>query len=292
MVRKYNSTATKNKRRIRRAKPTARNQKRQIASTQNQIIAIKKHINLTKERMRWHCGFVGLNMTSYPFVIPLTSGPSLTSPASVNTVLGEPLPWSVVMTPGLQATPANKSKYVVNKQYVDLTITSGNEAALTHYTAFVVQLQPKTASQTYQATQSMTNLLRDQDFITPLNATGNDSGYGAYVNNDRYKIIKRLEFETSGIVPTAHPENKQVSSSGDTGRGTRTLQVRRTQFKLNYGSTLFKSAGDDATGTTLNYAEINPEQKRFIVIFNDNSLLDLEVPTVSMSSLITGYSCE
>lgn len=286
------TTAQKNKRRITRQRPNARNQKRQIASTQNQIIAIKKHINLTKERLRWHCGFTGLSMASYPFVIPLTSGPSLTQPASVNTILGEPVPWRVVMTPGLQATPANKSKYVVNKQYVDLTITSGNEAALTHYTAFVVQLQPKTASQTYAATTSMSTLLRDQDYITPLNSLGNDSGYGAYINNDRYKIIKRLEFETLGIVPTAHPENKVSSASGDTGRGTRTLQVRRTQFKLNYGSTVFKSAGDDATGTTLNYAEINPEQKRFIVIFSDNSLLDVEMPTVSMSSLITGYSAE
>lgn len=292
MPRGKKPAALKNKQRISKQRPSARNQKKQIASNQNQIIAIKKHINLTKERVRWHCGFVGLSMTSYPFIIPLTSGPSLTQPASVNTVLGEPVPWQVVMTPGLQATPANKSKYVVNKQYVDLTITSGNEAALTHYTAFLVQLEPKTASQTYQSTTSMSTMVRDQDYITPLNSVGNDSGYGAYINNDRYKIIKRIEFETLGIVPTAHPENKVSSASGDTGRGTRTLQVRRSQFKINYGSTVFKSAGDDATGVTLNYADINPEQKRFIVIFSDNSLLDLETPVVSMSSLITGYSAE
>ena len=289
MPKKPRTTAAKNRRRIRRARPTARNQKKQIASTQNQIVAIKKHLNLTKERMRWHCGFTGVAMTAYPLIIPLTSGPSVTNPAVVNTVIGTSVPWTTTMTPAPQGINTFRSKTVVNKQYVDLTVTAGNETALLHLTAFVVQLQPKVAQQTYTDTSSMSTLIRGTDYITPLTALGGDSGYGAYINNQRYRIIKRLEFETAGYSPSA---NALGQATGNTGRGTNSWYLKRTQLKLNYGSTLFKSSGDVATTQSLEYADINPEQKRFIVIFSDNSLVDLEFPSISMSSLITGYAAE
>jgi len=289
MPRKYKSTAAKNKRRIAKSAPTARNQKKQIASAQNQIVAIKQHLNLTKERMRWHCGFTGVAVTGYPLIIPLTSGPSATNPAVINTVLGTSVPWTTTMTPAPQGVNTFRSKTVVNKQYVDLTVTAGNETALLHLTAFVVQLQPKVASQTYGDTSSMSTLRRGQEFITPLDALGNDSGYGAYLNNQKFKIIKRIEFETAGPAPIGFGPG---AATGNVGRGTNMTYVKRTQMKLNYGSTLFKSSGDLATTQTLEYADINPEQKRFIVLFSDNSLTDLEFPSVSMSSLITGYAAE
>lgn len=291
MARTRKTVASKNKRRINKSRPTARNQKRQIASAQNQIIAIKKSLNLSKERIRWHCGFASINMTSYPLVIPLTSGPSTANPAAVNNVTGTTVPWNITMTSSPQDVQTIRSKVVVNKQYVDLTVTAGSENSLLHLTAFVVQLQPKAASQTYAATSSMSSLTRGQDFITPLNSLGNDSGYGAYVNNARYKIIKRLEFETAGYAPSGYL-NQPGASTGNVGRGTNGWYVKRTQMKLNYGSTLFKSTGSGASSQTLDYAEINPEQKRFIIIFSDNSLTDLEFPTVGMSSLITGYAVE
>lgn len=281
------TTATKNKRRIRNRRPTARNQKRQIASTQNQIIAIKNHLNLTKQRMRWHCGFVGLAINSYPLIIPLTSGPSTTNPAVINNLTSTSLPWRVVMTPEPQSTTALRSKVVVNKQYVDLTITSGTENSQLQFTAFVVQLQEKVAQQTYTKTAGMTGLVSDEDYCNPKTALGVDTGYGPYVNNQKFRVIKRLEFETfSGASGGAG------GSTGNVGQGTRSGIIHRTQMKLNYGSTLFKSSGDGDSSATLEYADINPEQKRFIVIFSDNSLADLQYPTVSMSSLITGYAAE
>ena len=287
MPRRYKSTAAKNKRRISKSAPTARNQKKQIASAQNQIVAIKKHINLTKERMRWHCGFTDVNVTSYPLIIPLTSGPKPLSPANMNTVIATPVPWNVTMTPNPQNLGTFRSKVVVNKQYIDLTVATGNENAVISFTAFIVQLQPKVAQQTYQETSQMSALTRDADFATPLNALGQDSGYGAYLNNQRFRIIKRLEFETTGGA-----SGGAAGSTGNTGKGTRMGLLHRAQAKLNYGSTIFKSSGNGATSQTLTYSEINPEQKRFIVLFSDNSLVDLEFPTVSMSSLITGYAAE
>lgn len=289
---KPRSTASKNKRRINKSRPTANNQKKQILSLQNQTQHISQHLNLLKERCRWHMGFTGISMTSYPLIIPLTSGPSPNNPAVVNTVLGTSVPWGLTMTPAPQGIGTFRSKSVVNKQYIDLTVSAGNETSLLHMTAFVVQLQPKVASQTYTDTSSMSTMIRGTDYITPLDSLGNDSGYGAYINNQRYKIIKRIEFETAGALSSSFPDNLQPGASGDTGRGTRIMQVRRSQFKLNYGSTLFKSSGNVATQQTLEYADINPEQKRFIIIFSDNSLVDLEFPSISLSSLITGYTAE
>ncbi len=287
MPRRPRTTAAKNRRHIRTKKPTASNQKKQIASTQNQIVAIKKHLNLTKERMRWHMGFTGVAVTAYPLIIPLTSGPSSVASATLNNIVALPVPWEVTMTPEPQTNSALRSKVVVNKQYIDLTINAGNENAQIQFTAFMVQLQPKTATQTYTDTAGMTALTRNEDFCTPLNSLSQDSGYGAYINNQKYRIIKRLEFETfSGASGGAG------GSTGNTGQGTRSGILHRCQAKLNYGSTLFKSSGSGDSSATLNYADINPEQKRFIVIFSDNSLVDLQYPTVSLSSLITGYACE
>lgn len=135
----------------------------------------------------------------------------------------------------------------------------------------------------------MTTLIRGTDYITPLNAAGLDSGYGAFMNNQRFKILKRLEFETAGPAPIGFGPG---AATGNVGRGTNMTYVKRTQMKLNYGSTLFKSSGDVATTQTLQYADINPEQKRFIVLFSDNEIVDLEFPSVTMSSLITGYAAE
>lgn len=289
MPRRPRTTAAKNRRHIKSKKPTASNQKKQIASTQNQIVAIKRHLNLVKERCRWHCGFTNVSMTTYPLIIPLTSGPSTNNPAAVNSVIGHSVPWNLTMTPAPQDLNTFRSKVVVNKQYVDLTIQGGNEPSQLQVTAFVVQLQPKVAQQTYTDTSSMQTMIRGTDYITPLDALGVDSGYGAYINNQRYKIIKRLELEIQGPTigwPGGPP------ASGDVGRGTRNLAIYRAQFKLNYGSTIMKSSGDNAQSQTLEYSNINPEQKRFIVIFSNNSLVDLEFPQVSLSSLITGYAAE
>lgn len=287
MPRKRKTTATKNRRRIRRQRPTARNQKRQIASTQNQIVAIKQHLNLTKERMRWFCGFDSVSVTTYPLIIPLTSGPKPQLPANMNTVVPTPVPWNATMTPTPQNLGTLRSKVVVNKQYIDLRVSTGNEQSVISFTAFIVQLQPKAAQQTYQETTQMSALTRDADYCCPTDSLGNDSGYGAYINNQRYKIIKRLEFETLGGA-----SGGAAGSTGNVGRGTRTGIMHRAQAKINYGSTIFKSTGNNATSQTLSYSEILPEQKRFILLFSDNALVDLEFPTVSLSSLITGYAAE
>jgi len=191
------------------------------------------------------------------------------------------------MTPQPQTSSALRSKVVVNKQYIDLTIKSNTENAPLSYTAFIVQLVDKTARQTYFDTADMTSLVRGTDYITPENALGQDSGYGAYINNERFRIIKRLEFETLGGA-----SGGAAGSTGNVGQGTRTGILHRAQAKLNYGSTLFKSAGLNESSLTLEYGNLNPESKRFIVIFSDNSLVDLEFPSVSMSSLITGYAAE
>lgn len=286
---KPKSTASKNKRRIAKSRPTANNQKKQIASAQNQIIAMKKQLNLDKERCRWHCGFHGVSITNNALIIPLTSGPSSVNPAVVNNLTGTSCVWNMTMTPIPQNSSVLRSKVVVNKQYVDLTITAGNEGSTTQFTAFLVQLQPKVAQQTYVATSGMTSLSINDDFAAPLTSLGANTGYGPYVNNQKYKIIKRLEFETGGF---EHIHGAGTTATGNTGRGTRSWYLHRTQFKVNYGSTLMKSSGDGDSLSTLQYADINPEQKRFIIIFNDNNTLDLQYPTVNMSSLITGYTCE
>ncbi|AXQ66618.1 MAG: putative capsid protein [Circoviridae sp.] len=291
---KRRSSARSNLRRIKYRRPSARNQRRQIKSNQRQLMHVKQQLNLSKERIRWQSGFTGVEMTASTGIniIPLTSGPSTTNPAQLNNVSGIEVPWNVTMTPVPQASTALRSKYIINTQYVDLTINAPDAAdAAINYTAFLVQLRPETAQQTYQTTGSMDTLVRGTDYTTALNLTGGDSGYGAYMNTSRFKIIKRLEFDQRS---TGGAWNQPLASTGNTGQGTRSWNTLRTQFKVPYGNTLMKSTGQQASGLGLKYEDLAPEQKRFIVIFSTNrdNVDAPQVGIMSMSCLTTGYSCE
>lgn len=283
---RFTKSSTKNSRAIMRRRPTATNQKKQIKSNQNQIVAIQRQLTLKKERIRWHCGFSEKYATAYPMIIPLTSGPSTTSPAVTNTTPPVSCVWNTTMTAYPQDSGALRSKVVVNTQWIDLAITGGNEPSPLYLTAFLVQLQEKTATQVYAETTNMSTLTRNVDFCTPLNGVV-DSGYGPYMNNSRFKILKRLEFSTiaAGAGWPGGPPG------GNTGSGLGAA-LKRTQFKVNYGNTVLKSTGNAATSESMQYAEIDPKHKRFIVIFSDNNLTDSEYPAVAMSSLVTGYAAE
>ena len=286
---KRRSSARRNTRRIKYRRPSARNQRRQILTNQRQIVSLRKHVNLTKQRNRWGLGFTEIQVTAYPMIIPLTNGPSTSSVALTNT--GQPVGWYSTMSDRPQDTPFLRNKCVINTQWLDMSITGGNEATPLYLTAFLVQLQEDTATQVYAETGSMSTLTRDSDYccpnVTSGSAAGQDSGYGAYLNPDRFKILKRMEFSTSAPTigwPGGPP-------GGNTGSGLGAA-LKRHQFKVNYGNTTIKSTGDGAQLQTIPYAEIDPKHKRFIIIFSDNSALDGEFPNVALSGLVTGYSCE
>jgi len=287
-TRKRRSSSARNGRSIKYRRPTARNQKRQIQSNQRQIVSLKRHLDLTKQRCRWQCGFTEIQITAYPMIIPLTSGPSTATVAQTNT--GVNVGWNLTMTDRPQDTPFLRNKAVVNTQWVDLSITGGDEPSPLYFTAFLVQLQEDTATQVYAETNGMTALTQNADYCCPQQsaAPALESGYGAYLNSDRFKILKRMEFCTLG--PTiGWPGGPPGVSQNTQGLGS---AVRRQQFKINYGNTTFKSTGEGAQLQTMPYSEIDPKHKRFLILFSDNSSLDLQFPNVAMSSLITGYSAE
>jgi len=290
------STAKRNTRRIKRSRG-AKAQQKQILSNQNQIVSLKHHLNLVKQRVKWRCGFYDIvQAVNGVTIIPLTSGPGQEAGAgnvaTVNNGVLTPVGWSPVMTPKPQTEGYLCNKACINTQWIDLAITSGGEPNRVSHTAFVVQLKADNANDVYNDTVLMTELTRDSDYITANNSSGADSGYGAYLNSDRFKIIKRIEFTTMGNV--AEAVYAGVPSTGNTGRGPRMGVVHRAQFKLNYGNTVVKATGENLPGSgasidSLGYDDIEPRHKRFIVIINDNSALDLQFPHINMSSLITGY---
>lgn len=292
MTKQRPTAAARNRRHIKNKRPTAQNQKKQILKNQNQIVAIKRQINVRREPVKWKCGFTNAVMDSYPFVIPLTSGPtSLASrQALLNNTAATNVGWSYTMSNSVQNSGSNRSKCFVHKQYVDLAIKSGTESALLSFTAFLVQLKPEVATETYTETTQMTVLENDKDYCSAPSSTA-DSGYGAYVNSTRYKILKRIELETQSI--TDDSISSVGRTTGNVGQGSRMNQLHRAQLRVNYGNTLIKAPagqGDNDDLDTVDYDDIKPESKRFIVIFSDNSFLDGQYPKVSMSSLVTGQA--
>jgi len=283
---KRRSSSGRNLRRIKHRRPSARNQRRQILANQRQLVSLKRHVELDKERLRWRSGFIEQQMTTFPYIIPLTSGPSPTNPAICSD--GNAVPWTVTMTAAPQNINTLRSKVVINNQWLDLTINGGNEPSPLYVTAFVVQLQEDVAEQVYSETTQMSVLNKDSDYCNPDSIVpGVSSGYGAYLNSARFKIIERLEMCTIG--PTIGWPGGPPGGNVGAGLGA---ALHRKQFKLNYGNTVLKSSGSGATSNTLEYSKIPAKHKRFVVIFTDNSTLDGQYPNVALSCLTTGYAAE
>lgn len=287
-------TSVKNRRRITRRRPTARNQRRQILSNQNQISAIQKTLRSNREAVTWHMGITNAPLAgSYPLVVPLTSGPSsaASTQATLNNTGNTNAGWSYTMTPAVYNSDMNRSKCFLYKQYVDFTISSGTEPKLQQFTIYLVSLQPDTAQSVYNDSTGMTQLVNGRDFIgTPPKAIGGDhTQYGVYLNPRSFKVHQKWTCNTQSIAAAA------ISSVARNTSNT-TNQHNRFSCTVNYGGTTLAAPGDNVLALPQNdrlhdieYADIPPHKKRFLLVFSDeNEDADVNDSTLTLNSIISG----
>lgn len=286
-------TSVKNRRRITRSRPSARNQRRQILSNQNQIATIQKTLRETREQVSWRMGCINASLAGgYPLVVPLTSGPGTNTgkTAQLNNVGSTDVQWDCTMTGVLQNDMLNKSKCFLYKQYVDFVIESGTDATTQQYTIYLVSLRPDTAQLTYNETSNMTSLLPDRDFSVPPSDTtvGDFVHLGAYLNPRAYKIHHKWTCNTQSTA------DEGIASVARDSSNT-TNQHNRFQCTVNYGGTTLASRGDTTSGSlddtiaNIDYADIPPHKKRFLIVFSDsNTQDDVNHSLFSMNSIISG----
>jgi len=294
------STSRRNLRRIRYGSTSARSQRKQIKSNQTQLIALKRAVKPMRHPITYGGGFSAINMSSgasslySPLAVPLSSGPTQTPSIQAEANDDGPLlsatlcGWRQTLS-DIGSTSQIRDTLRIYKQYVDMKISPGSEDADIDHTIFLVKLQKNVATDVYNDTQSMTAFTKHKDFFCPEPPTlgTQHHQFGVYLNTSRYKILKRWELNT------AHTGAHTAVGWNPAPR------QRRINFTVNYGGTTIKSTGGGPTATgvgddvglsTIAYEDIKPENKVWLLCFNNNEVADSQYPHLEMSWIVKGQT--
>lgn len=247
-----------------------------------QIQTLARQVGNLKDMSREHSTPVYYKMSyssrtnAYPLVVPLTAGPSPQSSADTNNTPADDCNWTKVFNYAEALTVA-KQNLKLYSQYVDVILEPGNEEDILVHTLFLVKLRNEEdrARRTYTQTLNMTTLTDNNDFCT----NAQRSGAQAWLNPERYEILKRWEMHTCGdekIEPTPGASGIIQNMSG---------AINRFGFKINYSGRQLKITGTSSKINNYLYNDIAPESKYFLIAFSDNSTLDIENPLLSVSSI-------
>jgi len=260
----------------------AKKSKGKVAQSK-QIQTLARQVDNLKDANREHSMPTYYSMSyssrtnSYPLVVPLTAGPSPDSTTAVTTnVPFDSCNWEKVFNYAETSTTV-KQNLRMYSQYVDVILEPGNEEDMLIHTIFLVKLNndEDRARRTYQQTVGMTALNDKLDYVSNKDR----SGAQAWVNPERYEVIKRWEMHTCGdekVEPTPGASGNIQNWSG---------AINRFGFKINYSGRQLKITGRDAKINDYKYVAISPESKYFLLCFSDNSVLDTENPLLSVSAI-------
>lgn len=214
---------------------------------------------------------------AYPLIVPLTAGPSPQSSADSNNTPGDDCNWTKIFN--YAENPATtKQNLKLYSQFVDVILEPGNEEDMLIHTLFLVKLRNDDgrARRTYVQTGNMKIMSHMNDYVSNVQRAGAQ----AWLNPERYDILKRWELHTCGdekIEPTPGSAGIIQNKSG---------AINRFGFKISYAGRHLKVNGTSSQIDDILYNDIEPESKYFLVAFSDNSVLDIENPLLSVSSVI------
>lgn len=262
-------------------KTGAKAQSNQIQRLARQVDGVKDRLAETSIQKNWHCGYSS-RTNAYPLIVPLTSGPKsgATGTATTNNVPSDLMNWITWGSFPGGAVNTEKGRIALYSQYIDMILTPGGETDVLCHTIFVVQLRDDKegmANQTYRRTTNMSSMELDLDYCTTPGA----GGAQAYLNPKLYRIHKRYEFVTAGNITEPGVDDSTLLLNG------KTAGHHRVQLKLSYGGRQLRTTGRSEEVQGIVYNDIPPQYKYFIIVFSDNSTLDLENPSFQVHSTIT-----
>lgn len=160
----------------------------------------------------------------------------------------------------------NAKGFKFTKFNMDFLIQPYNESSVIDMTVFLVSLQPSVAKKVHIDTTLMTNLVDQQDYYSVANSL-------VMLNTKRFKIhyVKRCQtFEnyTDGTPQT---------------RG-----FHRGYLKRQCNMPILNQAGN---WTDVDDTEWPLEHRMYWIVFNNNSSVDLEYPTLSFNCVWSGHTC-
>lgn len=261
-------------------KTGAKAQSKQISRLARQVDVLQDKTKELSVPINYRVGYKSRTDT-YPLIIPLSSGPKsgTTGTATTNNVPLDLMNWVKWGSFPGGAVNNQLGNLKLYSQYIDLIVEPGGEIDLVNHTIFLVQLKDGGAGearQTYIRTGGMMSMTKDLDYTS----NPDNPGSQAWMNPQLYKIHKRIECFTAGNT------NEPIASDTAITMRNKSGGYNRFGMKISYSGRHLRATERSAEIQSITYDDIPPEYKYFIVAFSDNSTLDLENPSISVSSTV------
>jgi len=166
-----------------------------------------------------------------------------------------------------QTAVTNAKGFKFTKLNMDYLVQPYNESSVIDMTMFLVSLQPEVAKKVHIETTLMTVLTAAEDYV----ATSVPSF--AMMNKGRFKVhyVKRLQtFENY------------------TDNTPQTRGFHRGYIKRSLNDKIINETGN---WTLVDDTEHPLTARYFLIVFNNNSAVDLEHPTITYNALWSGHTC-
>jgi len=232
-------------------RPTAGNQKQQIVALAGEVQKLGKRQRL------------GSQISQYQYLYEA----NLTSDYNVFDVV---VPTSWVNIFADPDAVENATRITMKHIKFDMLFTCNTERAPVTFSCFLVTLKPDTADQVLSVAGSNLGLMSAGAHYAKA---GTYSGL-VHLNEQFFTIRKQWRFTVTTEMLSTHTEASREASTS----------YKRISFNFPYSRSLH--SGRNSWRTALNSDRVASSAKLFLLMFNDNSSLDLENPKATVNAVI------
>lgn len=227
----------------------------------SRIARLEKSVKAINKRSKHFCQFK-----------KAIAAQNLVHPCNVLQLMN-PAQWSHVFDTDLNL--AEVDDMFIRSIGMDIFIKNANEDDHMMYEAYLVSLREE------NATKAIVDLGEDlsglSSSVTSENKYWTANGYDQHLLNKKFfRIHKMKRFNLAETLTTGQTSTNLHD------------QEKRWYWKLPLNGLKLSSGNEsfaDLTG-----ADIPAHKRYYVVVFNNNSILDLEYPDISINSLITGFA--
>jgi len=243
------------KEQIVRSAPTAQNQKNQILALADRVGSLQSAVRIGRQISQYQTTYnanLSADVNSFDMVVP----------ASWTNVFADP--------PAME----DANRVSLKHMKLDMLFTTGSEPAPITYSVFLVTLKSETADQLMSiAGSGLTGLLSGAHY-----AKSGVYGGLVHLNEQFFSVKKAWRFSTT----------EQMVGSKDPGK-----QQSQTYKRFTYSCAFPRRlwSGRNQWRTALTSDRVASQAKMYLLIFNDNSQIDLQYPDVDVNVIfkVEGY---
>ena len=233
------------------SKPTADNQKKQIVALAGQVQHLKANFSLGRQISQYQYTYAETVSADYGVF-------DIVVPTSWTNVFADP------------DAIENATRVTMSHLKFDMLFTCNTEKGPTQFSCFLVTLKPDTADQVLSiAGSGLTGLVSGAHY-----AKGTTYSGLVHLNEQFFTIRKQWRFiVTSEMLEFGGDPSKEASQS-----------MKRIAFNFPFKRSLH--SGRNSWRTALTSDRVSSSAKLYLLMFNNNSALDLESPYVSVNTII------